>query len=313
MATTSTAVVDLLFDSMRELGVDFALLHEAGTLAGGAHPPGDVDLVVGSDPMAILGAVARIASREDLHLVGVWPYDVCGVNTFWLNGSATDGAQLDFLYDPDGRGKYGVCTDRLLARACRAERLPRVDTRDEHVYLLRKRQVKGDAAQFARLARGIFTGTLEHAAAHVLAPWARTHLEDALRTGRLHHGRLQTVSSRRHLARRIASPVGHWVHLEHVGDDGAELRARLASVLVHTAVTRRPAHGAREPAWWARRVAPVRWRAGVVLSTGHVCRALPADVTVDGLGLATDDLARRVIDGVARRVLVGLAGRTAEG
>src|SRR4051812_29477386 len=116
VATTCPETARTLLDGMCELGIPFAILHDQQALLDGVLAS-DVDVAVSEPVEMALAALAPWGCARGLYLVCVWPYDVAGLSTFWMTEDGAAGAQLDLLYDPAGRGKYGLRTDLAVRRS----------------------------------------------------------------------------------------------------------------------------------------------------------------------------------------------------
>ena len=114
----------------------------------------DIDIVVGSNPRAVVRVAESSWRRRGLLPIVLWPYDVGGTHTVILaTPNAKDCVQLDMLYDVNGRGRYGVRSDALLASRGPGTVAPTVSEVARLVYLWQKRQLKGDTEAVTWLRR----------------------------------------------------------------------------------------------------------------------------------------------------------------
>lgn len=138
MATTSPEAALAAVAAIEETGVRFAILHDEATLAA-EGVTSDVDMVVDRSAHEVVRAVAPAWARRGLYPVMVWPYDVGGTGSIFLSTSnAGEGAQLDVLHDPEGRGRYGAMSDLLLDRIEPGRRFPTSRPAEQTAYLLAK-------------------------------------------------------------------------------------------------------------------------------------------------------------------------------
>lgn len=153
MATTSPELATDLLRAFTREGIDYALLHGAAQLQA-RGPISDVDVVIGNVPKVSVPVAIRIAGAVGLYPVAVWKYDVGACTLFLVTDAMEQSVQLDLLYDPHGRGKYGLRSPALLGGAYTENGLSMVSQVDETLYLLRKRIVKRDfnRAHQARVA-----------------------------------------------------------------------------------------------------------------------------------------------------------------
>jgi hypothetical protein len=302
MATTNSRLAAASLEAMQEAGVHFALLHELERLLRGDLS--DVDAVVGEPALTAIRRTTPAWRSRGILPVLVWPYDIGGTATVFLaTVDASEGAQLDLLFDPRGVGKYAVKSAALLATADRSGMLPTVSDAASLIYQWRKRTVKG---QWERLP------TLSERARHLDRRAVLTASETISGSSTLGRELLEARPQvrgqrlRRHLARRglriaqrLVSPVGFWAHAADA-DLGEELAGRFSRFLVRAATEATPSRF-REPAWWAMRVMPTRLRPGVFVSTGR----LPRWRIPDGV------LRAETPDGAARQLTEAMAARVA--
>jgi hypothetical protein len=292
MATTDHRLALASLEGMREAGVRFALLHGGERLASGQVS--DVDLVVGDDPPAVVRRVAAPWAARGLVPVVLWPYDIGGTATVFLaTPDATEGVQLDLLFDPDGVGKYGIRSSALLASADPTTGLPMVSATAGLIYLWQKRVAKADPAQLDELTRvartadsrelvavsEIVTGSA--AAAHQLLAG-----QPVLRIRHRKHPLRQGIRA----TRRVAKPVGFWTHAAEA-DTAIELARRCARFLVCSGTAPTPSP-IRQPAWWIASIQPVRLRPGVFLSHGPLPRWPAPDLVLSAS--SADEAARQL-------------------
>jgi hypothetical protein len=296
--TTSALTASVALDGLRAAGIDFAILHKESDLSEGRTPT-DVDLVVDRpSALAVLGA-RRHWEQDGLFPIVLWPYDLGTLTVFLVNETADEGVQLDLMFDPEGRGRYAVRTPELLARSRPGRTWPTLAPDDELLYRLRKRLCKKQFAAVSEIvaevqSRGrpaearceeLFTPAAARGLRRVIAGSAQGR---SVRVGR-------AMSSSVRIGRRLRNPIGMWVHVE--GDDArrcAEALAQRFDRVLLTALAAPTRTGISESAFWARHIAPVRWRAGLALTWGDRPRLLRPDISVvyDG---STSDAARSLV------------------
>ena len=146
----------ILLDAIASEHEPFAVLHGEAEIAAG-RISSDIDLTVTAPPDNIVAAL--LASCEGFEVVMVWPYDRESTTYFIVDiaavaesaGAICPGVQLDLVFDPNGRGRYGFRTEELVTNSVPGNRWPRLHPADEFLYLLRKRQVKRDRQRVTRL------------------------------------------------------------------------------------------------------------------------------------------------------------------
>jgi hypothetical protein len=294
MATTSSDAAMRAVVAIQGTGVRYAILHGEEDLVRG-EVDSDVDIVADRDVHGVARSVADKWQALGLYPVIVWPYDPGGTGSIFLTTlDARVGVQIDILYDPEGRGRYGVKSDLLLNGALAGEQFTTVTPSQRAAYLLAKRLGKGQTSEARRMID--------------LAPPAgvdldvlRSDIADLVRAY-MEGGSSPTGWQRRPspglLLTRLRNPVGAWVELQANDSDvvAAELISRFGRFLPHAKLLSAPNLGA-----WMTSVAPVRWRAGIVASHGRRARITPApDLSIPGR-VSVDDACRRTVLALSRR------------
>lgn len=267
MATTSGRLALAAVDAVARSGVGFCVLHKEEELAAG-HVTSDVDLVVDRPVDEVVAAVTERWRHAGLFPVVVWPYDVGGTGSVFLaDATAADGVQIDLLHDPQGAGRYGVLSRRVLQAVRPGSRFPVAGPEAATAYEVVKRIQKGQpelaraliqehgSAEVADAARGFLRADMANAVATFTAGGEAT-----ARRGRPSIARL---------VRRLRHPVGAWVALTNAGL-GPTLASRFGRFLP-TAVFA----GSVSTASWLPSVAPVRWRPGLVFTEDGGSRPWP--------------------------------------
>lgn len=236
---------------------DAALLHGASRLESDSIS--DIDLVV-ADASTRMPALVDALKERDLEIVMVWPYDVNSVTLLIASPMMEEGAQLDLLDDVPGIGKYGLFTDVALSQSS----LGRVSDLDSWLYSVQKRITKRQLDRAMELAQRIPVEPREvgaRAAELLRRPQALMSLLELDTTHTSPRSLGPIFPEVRRLVRRLLLPVGWAVHLEdHTAADQLEVRLR-----------RFVPHVARVSERHRSIVATtsVRWRPGVVVSSGH--------------------------------------------
>jgi hypothetical protein len=300
MATTDSRLALTSLEGMRTAGVRFALLHGADRLSAG--DVSDVDLVVGEDPAAVVRRAAAPWEARGLIPVLLWPYDIGGTATVFLAiPDASEGVQLDLLYDPGGVGKYGVRSRTLLASATQAAALPQVSDVASLVYQWQKRTAKRDVARLDDLTGlagsidpRVLLATSKVVTGSSEAAWHMLEGKPGSRARRPHHPLLQ-ASRLRH---RLANPVGFWAHTPRA-EIATEMTQRFSRFLVCAASQPTPSP-ARQPAWWVTTVMPTRLRPGVFVSHGPLPRWRAPDAVLTAS--SADEAARQFTSAMNARL-----------
>lgn len=248
---------------------------------------------------------------HDLHPVVAWRYDVGGTLTaFFSTAAASDGVQLDMLHDPEGAGRYGVRSGTLLAGVRRDGRWPRLNDLEELVYLLRKRQLKGQRASMEDLlnrARLLDGRELDTVVDRLLVPAAGSDVRRAVAggavTGASVSAPVALEVARR--SRRLVQPVGWWLHVGGGEDVASAVARRFGRFLPHVTSARVPAWPLL-PGWWVRRVAPYRWRPGMCVTWG---RAVPFGPDRTDAGHDVESVSAGTVAAMERRLIARLGGR----
>lgn len=277
-----------------------AVLHrEAAVVEHLVHS--DVDICVGSDPLDVAAAVMPSLRANGVVAILVFNYDRGSYSLFFSDLQGSGGAQVDLIHDPRGVSRYGVRTDALLAAAVPGIRWPRLDSLDEALYTLRKRQVKGDATGEARAREAI--GALgakdvRARADEIFGAQAASDMASVL-AGRRAPARSTVTLWRSRALRpsRILRRCGHWAHV--VGEPvpataTANALVRQMNRLISTRLA-------------SARPAPVLkhlWRPNLLVTTGRTTTwPLPDTVLAsDSGGEPPDGLTRQLVESMHHRV-----------
>jgi hypothetical protein len=308
MATTNARLAAAVLDSLAQSGLQFALLHNEGAIATG-QVPSDLDVVVGVPPGAVIQRVSTLLEAAGLRAIMVWDYDVGDTATIFLATSdASEGVQLDLMYDPVGRGKYGAKTGPMLESSVPGLRWPHVGPMHRTAYLIRKRSVKQDAiglrrqiteagrfspVDFSSVVRGTFSRRVANSVLGLVEG-----------RGLSSHVPYPAAYGARNLMRRlrrVVRPTGFWVDISgHSAMEVAEgVANRFLRFLAVAVATERPRGHIAQLGWVVSRVLPVRWRAGVVVSAGS---GRPrGDLQLEA-AVGVDEMCSRVVDAMSRRV-----------
>jgi hypothetical protein len=308
MATTNARLAAVVLDSLAQSGLEFALLHNEEAVATGTVAS-DLDVVVGLRPEAAIEQASPFLEAAGLRPIMVWDYDVGATATFFLaTHDASEGVQLDLMYDPAGRGKYGAKTVPMLASSFPGVRWPHVGPAHRTAYLIRKRFVKQDAIGLRRqiteagqFASVDFSAVVRETFSR---PVANSVLELVGGRGLSSHVPYPAAYGARNLMRRlrrVVRPTGFWVEIS--GQSAIEVAEGVANRFLRflpvVAATERPRGQLAQVGWFLSRVFPVRWRAGVVVSAGS---GRPrGDLQLEA-AVGVDEVCSRVVDAMSRRV-----------
>jgi hypothetical protein len=306
MAITDPFIPVRVLDALLEAGVPFVVLH-GESLLGTSKLASDVDLAVGMPVVRALERISLPLRSVGLRAALLWPYDLGGTTSvFFATAGGEEGAQIDFLYDPKGRGRYGLRSLVILADSRPGLRYPVPKLIDQQLYLLRKRTCKSQSEraekELADLAASTSFEERAERAKRLFSPVAATALVRLMQgvdwPARASANRPVQNALRRAL--RLLHPVGLWVELigpeRPASEEARALEARFSRWLVRTGRRRRP-RGFGGLGWWLQEVLPVRLRAGLYLSWADTPGRPRADLTLsvdDGDGV--DRLAVAIVD-----------------
>ncbi|HKY47916.1 MAG TPA: hypothetical protein VJQ79_08050 [Acidimicrobiia bacterium] len=311
MPITDPAIPLQVLESLTAADVRFAVLHKE-ELLGSRELDSDVDLVVDVPAPEALHRTSSAFEDLGLRAALLWPYDLGGTTTVFVTTSNGDqGAQIDFLFDPTGRGRYGIRTDVMLGDVGTGRRFPVPGAVDQQLYLIRKGACKGQPdrveAGLAGLARLSSTGDAIARARVLFSPRAGTEMVRLLAGGATtaKPAPNRPVGNAWRRARRVVRPIGLWAEIvgseERASAQAARLEDRFGRWLVHTDRARR-VRGAAGILWWIRQVAPVRFRPGLFLSWAEAPSWPPADVTLAAPGPeGIDRAAAAIVDAFASK------------
>jgi hypothetical protein len=216
--TTSPLLAQALLEGLSETGHRFAILHGEANAAAG-EVTSDVDVGVADPPTVVLRRLAERMAPLGLRLVVVWPYDAYSVTSFWMSGVGGDGVQLDLTGDLRGDSAYGLRTGVLLEHSVPGVRWNRLTGDAEHLYLLSKRDLKGDRNRVTELVDvdpQTLSGLLllsERAVASWRRPRMQALLQGAPQFPPVRTGPRRTLSTARRRAGRVLRPIGHRIVL----------------------------------------------------------------------------------------------------
>ena len=293
---TSFAVLDQLLSAIDDT-CPMAILHRERDIA--AHKiQSDVDLCVAEPPLYVISRVIGDLENSGVFLILVFHYDRGSYSLFFANSHGTGGAQVDLVHDPAGAGLYGVRTNTLLARRTTGARWPRADELDEALYVLRKRQVKGDAARIALARRDLMafgtTRTTRRATDLFVEPAASSVIGDSRRSST---GRSSVALWRSRLMRpsRVRQRCGYWAHV--AGSEAPTVARDLAhrmSRLIKTTTATEPSLSF---------LMNNLWRPRLVISTGVSRGWMHPDTVLESDHQALDDLGSRLVTSMHMRAL----------
>ena len=303
IATTSPLLSIAAIDALADSGLQFAILHGEARVAR-SEATSDVDIVAADPPGVALRRARPHLQSVGLYPVMLWPYDVGSTATVLLaTEDGSEGVQVDFLCDPLGRGTDGLRSDGLLSQRVGGTRWQVLDPVHEQLYLIRKRDRKGDVDTLAALLREAQetpVTDMERAAAVMFRPDVAERVLDMIRTGATATGPAKpapghSVREAQRWMNRLKMPVGSWA--EVVSPDGEvparAVAQRFGRFLPRIGVGRRPESGSA--IWWMREVAPVRWRAGLFVSWGERSKGPQADLLLQGAPADIDEMARSLV------------------
>lgn len=303
MATTDANLAVAVLDALEESGVEFAVLHGETEIASG-RATSDLDLVVATNPIFALERASALLHRAGLSPILAWDYDVAGtVTVFLATSNASEGVQLDLMHDPDGRGRYGARSGLMLASSMRGTRWPTVTPLHQLGYQIRKRHVKRDPARLETLlseARSMTHDTFRPAVRDAFSTRAAESITALVAGQRMGskapypHGFRYRDSARK--LTRIIRPAGFWAEIagESTAIAAHAVAARFSRLLPRVATSERPRkNAAMQLNWLVSEVAPVRWRAGLFVSSASDPGIPRSDVTLDDG--STDELCSSVV------------------
>lgn len=300
MPTTSRELATASLDVLYAANVRFAILHAADRLRAG--PISDIDIVVDREPCRVLNRAAQGWRNRGLVPIVFNPYDIGGTAAVFLaTPDATEGVQLDLLFDRRGVGRFGLRSNELVNEVSLVGDLPVVSHEASLVYQWLKRQWKrdlprlesiADAAQSLGRGRLIRISTQVTGSAEVAEEMLARDL--AIRRSFRDHPFLRF----QRIVGRLANPVGHWAH---VADEriATVLADRFGRLLV-TARSGSVPRVASQPSWWATEVMPVRLRPGIYVSYGSMARLSTPDCVTEGS--AVEESARQIVASMAQVV-----------
>lgn len=281
MATTNARLAVAAIDAMRSSGVTFALLHGAERFS--EERLSDVDVVTDRDATSVISASTAGWLERGLRPVVSSRYALGGTSVWLSTRNASDGVQLDLMFDPRGRGPYGLKSHELLATAAEGEDgFRQISPEATLLYVWRKRSDKGQQDRLRELREGRKTfdrsGLLALSEALTGSPRTAREILGELPPGSqgrpLHPGR--ELGRLVHRARR---PIGFWAHASS-REIAIDLSSRFGRFLVSTSSTETPPP-ARQPVWWLREVLPLRLRPSLVTSWGRLPAPLAPDTVLD--------------------------------
>lgn len=305
-----------ILEALTEAGVRFVVLHGEEKI-GTADLDSDVDLAVDLVPRAIVEQVTPGLEDRGLLVALIWRYDIGGsASVFVTTRDGSAGAQIDMMYDPHGRGRYGLRTDVVMANQRPGIRYPVPAPLDQALYLLRKARSKGRTFLVEQILSGFESegsdANARERARELFSPGVAADVVNEIDRGSRRRAirPWRGVATVGRLIGRVVQPIGYWVELAGNSSKSAvaasELTKRFGVWLVRVETSSRPAGQLASVGWWLRKVMPVRMRPAVYISaTGAPPGRRPsADMT-----LAVDpdqdvaDLAGRIVAGMAARTL----------
>jgi hypothetical protein len=254
--------------------VPFAILHGAERL-GSPSLTSDLDIVVGRSPSEIARVIRSDLRNLELEVAMIWQYDLGGTASVFVSSSdGARGAQIDCLYDPAGKGRYGIRSNILLAERTPTSSFPTVAALDRDLYLIRKAHCKGrdgTVKEISTKLTQVGIGSARGRAEELFSPAAAADVFDNLRGMSVHHVRLLRVG--RNLVRRIrrlVTPIGFWAELVGTEAQSAliaqQLRDQFRGWLIRADADVRPVRLIASTKWWITKVLPIILRPALFIS-----------------------------------------------
>ena len=294
--------------------VGFAVIHGEERI-GTPELVSDVDIVIDRPFGAVVTAAASRLKSYGLVTALAWPYDVGGTaSLFVATADGVHGSQIDLLYDPAGKGRYGLRSNVLLGARGPGSWFPIISALDRDLYLLRKARCKGrtEVAEeiVAKLEIGGMKLPARRRAQEVFSRRAARDVVDDLerRPERPSIAGARILTNARRFANRIAHPIGFWVELvgpsDAMSDLALELATQFGAWLVRVEADRRPGGTASRYWWWLTEVTPVRLRPGLYISWTNKAPKKPhADLMMSvGANEPKSELATRIVASMALRI-----------
>lgn len=307
MSTTDPSLPMTILDCMAASGIEFAVLHDESRVAVGSTMS-DVDLVTARAPLEILSVIDECLSSRDLHPIVSWQYDVDSSSVFFTDGTAAEGAQLDFVYGSSGMGNYGLHGAAILDQSVKGDRWARATEIHELLYSVRKRHLKGQSEaldELLAIASEISQDELLKGSREIFSPGAAAAVS-AILTGRsqgvgIVEGSRRAWQDAKRLAGRARRPSGFWVALK--GEASASLARRVSARFERLLPTQ--GLGAWDDSISVRslgELATVRWRAGVFVSHGRVPPLIEPDLTLETDDKALESVMGAIVDAMQSRL-----------
>jgi hypothetical protein len=307
--TTDIRLARLVLEQCATAGFRFALLHPLPDVPDG-DAISDLDVVWETpiDRVTLRGISERVLTPLGLQLVVAWPYDVGAVSVFALNRTGHQGVHLDLVHDAAGLGRLGIRYSKLLERSMVTRTAPLIDEVDRLIYLARKRQWKGQREELAGVIAALreVEDQAEVRMADFLAGPAQRDVRELLdgkdAPGRFRRRPSTSPQAVGRVRRRLRYPVGVWVHLDGATEAVAEeLSKRFSRTVAHSCAVRIEGSQTEMARDLLTKIAPVRWRAGVVFSHGARPSMASPDVVVAAARRSINEVAGDVIDQLVAR------------
>jgi hypothetical protein len=292
--TTDPAITERFLNALSDAGIGFAVLHGEGAIDS---VTGDLDIVADQPPLEILREVAPVISP--IVPILTCAYEPGGSRSIFLSTpDLEEGAQLDILFDRQGRGSLGFRSQELLRSTVAGSRYPTLGRDAQLAYLVRKRAVKAQSDQLPDLITEAATSpTFRSQLNRIATPRAFESIKGAL-DGCYPERSSKAPFSTRHLADRLTHPVGAWIDCGNEGETAREIARRAGRILPHAASAALPSRPSARLIWWARMIEPIRLRPGVVTTWGGRSTGFPRSdyslKTAEGIAGAVSWLAHRV-------------------
>lgn len=271
-------------DVLRGAGVTYAVVHGREDLFHSQVLTGDVDLVVARPAQKCIEETKPAFLARGLSLIAVSAYDVGGTQAAWYAlRDASEGVQVDFLYDLQGVGRQGISSAGLMVGVDLEEFPPAVTDASRLVYLWRKRVWK---RQFDRLPE--LRAAAERLPADALSR-ASISITGSDRTADEIQGRRDVelrplrrphpVLRARRVVDRLRTPVGFWAHVP-TRKVASDVVATFGRLLPRSGMGEAPLPPLARHAWFWRIVQPVRLRPGLYVSYGAAPVSPQPDLTI---------------------------------
>jgi hypothetical protein len=154
MASSGNGILKLTLDGLNNASFDYGLLHKNKQIKN-LSIMSDLDVITSCEPKKAIQELKLTFNEYNVILVFVSQYDAHAWASFWISLESNEYIQVDFLCDPLGTSKYGICTSEILKNSVDLLGCKFVDSDSFNCYYLIKKIIKKDYSAASNIYKSV--------------------------------------------------------------------------------------------------------------------------------------------------------------